>query len=92
MSEQTVYPTGEDMLADLFAPKSTQVAALKAYLENYGPDPTGTCLRTTDSIIRELDDMTEADPETVAQAMLDHGYSIVWHPNGRHGWAMRLLV
>lgn len=92
MSEQTVYPTGEDMVADLFAPNSMQVAALKAYLKNYGPDPTGTYLKTTDAIIRELDDMVEVSSETVAQVMLEQGFSIVWHPNGRHGWAMRLLV
>ena len=28
----------------------------------------------------------------IDQAMLDHGYTIVWQPNGRHGWAMRLHV
>ena len=79
-------------MSDETRTNTVQLAAIEAYLQNVEPDPTGTCRRTTDSIIRELDDMTEADPETVAQAMLDHGYSIVWHPNGRHGWAMRLLV
>lgn len=66
------------------------LAAIEAYLCNYEPDTGGTSLKTTDAIIRDLEDMVDID--TVAQAMLDHGYTIVWQPNGRHGWAMRLLV
>ncbi|MBQ9217393.1 MAG: hypothetical protein IJ724_07250 [Muribaculaceae bacterium] len=68
------------------------LAAIEAYLCNYEPDTGGTSLKTTDAIIRDLEDMVDIDTETVAQAMLDHGYTIVWQPNGRHGWAMRLLV
>ena len=64
------------------------LAAIEAYLCNYEPDTSGTSLKTTDAIIRDLEDMVDID--TVAQ--LDHGYTIVWQPNGRHGWAMRLLV
>ena len=67
-------------------------AALEALLAAHEPDPTGNCLKTTEAIIRELDDMVELDTTTVANAMVQHGYSIVWHPNGRHGWAVKLLV
>lgn len=66
------------------------LAAMEAWLGNYEPDPTGNSLKTTDTIVRELEDMVDIAPETVSQAMLEHGYSIVWHPNGRHGWAIRL--
>lgn len=84
MSEHENNQTSTEMTVD--------VAALMAYLANYEPDPSGTSLKTTDAIVRELDDMVEVGSDTVARVMLEQGFSIVWHPNGRHGWGMRLLV
>ncbi len=79
------------MSSDNNTPSSVQ-AALEAWLANHEPDETGSSLKTTDAIIRELDDMVEVTPQQVADTMMQHGYTIVWHPSGRHGWAMRLLV
>ena len=64
--------------------------ALEAYLQNWEPDESGTCLKTTDAILRELDDMVELEPNDIAAIMAEHGYAIRYDGHsGRHGWAMR---
>ena len=64
--------------------------ALEAYLQNWEPDESGTCLKTTDAILRELDDMVELEPNDIAAIMAEHGYTIRYDGHsGRHGWAMR---
>lgn len=64
--------------------------ALDAYLANYEPDDEHRSLRTTDAILRDLDDMVELNPNDIAEVMLDRGFRLVFLSNGRHGWAMRL--
>ncbi|WP_407404367.1 hypothetical protein [Sodaliphilus sp.] len=64
-------------------------AALDAYLANYEPDDDNRSLRTTDAILRDLDDMVELNPNDIAEVMLDRGFRLVFLSNGRHGWAMR---
>lgn len=66
------------------------LVALYAYLRNFMPDPDSTMLKTTDAILRELDDMVELTPNEVAAVMVAHGYQIRYDgPSGRHGWAMK---
>ena len=64
--------------------------ALDAYLANYEPDDEHRSLRTTDAILRDLDDMVELNPNDIAEVMLARGFRLVFLANGRHGWAMRL--
>lgn len=71
--------------------KSAAMQAIDAYLANYEPDPTGTILKTTDAILRELDDMVEIETNDLAEVLAARGFQI--HYVGcstRHGWAMRL--
>lgn len=64
--------------------------ALEAYLQNWEPDENSTMLKTTDSILRDLDDMVELTPNEVTAVMVAHGYQIRYDgPSGRHGWAMK---
>lgn len=64
--------------------------ALEAWLQNWEPDESGECLKTTDAILRDLDDMVELEPNAVAAIMTEHGYRIRYDGHsGRHGWAMR---
>lgn len=70
--------------------------AMAAYLSNWlaVPHPIsavteGVTLKTTEAIIRDLDDMVDATPQDVAALMIQAGYSMVYLPNGRHGWVMR---
>ena len=70
--------------------------AMNAYLTNWLPVPSpisvvseGVTLKTTEAIIRDLDDMVDATPQDVAAIMIQAGYSMVYLHNGRHGWAMR---
>ena len=67
------------------------VMALASYLENFEPAQDGmdVLLKTTEAIERELQDMVEPEPGEVATLMAQAGYSIVYRPDGRHGWAMR---
>lgn len=75
------------------APKTTPDAALlalEAYLSNYEPDPEGSSLKTTDAILRDLDDMVELEPNEVAAVLAERGYTIRYVGcTGRHGWAMK---
>ena len=69
---------------------SVALVALDAYLRNFMPDPDSTMLKTTDSILRDLDDMVELTPNEVAAVMVARGYQIRYDgPGGRHGWAMK---
>lgn len=69
---------------------SVAPVALEAYLQNWEPDENGTMLKTTDSILRDLDDMVELTPNEVAEVMVARGYQIRYDgPGGRHGWAMK---
>ena len=70
--------------------------AMSAYLTNWLPVPPpisvvpeGVALKTTEDIIRDLDDMVDATPQDVAALMIMAGYCMVYLPNGRHGWVMR---
>ena len=65
--------------------------ALAAYLQNYEPAQDGMdmLLKTTEAIERDLQDMAEPQPGEVAAMMAQAGYSIIYQPDGRHGWAMR---
>lgn len=69
---------------------SVALVALEAYLQNWEPDENSTMLKTTDSILRDLDDMVELTPNEVTAVMVAHGYQIRYDgPSGRHGWAMK---
>lgn len=69
---------------------SVAFVALEAYLQNWEPDENGAMLKTTDSILRDLDDMVELTPNEVAVVMVARGYQIRYDgPGGRHGWAMK---
>ena len=73
-------------------PKTTDAAllALEAWLQNWEPDESGACLKTTDAILRDLDDMVELEANAVAAIMTERGYRIRYDGHsGRHGWAMR---
>lgn len=66
------------------------LVALEAYLQNWEPDENSTMLKTTDSILRDLDDMVELTPNEVAAVMVELGYTIRYDGHsGRHGWAMK---
>lgn len=68
------------------------VAVLSAYLSQYEPAQEageGVMLKTTEQIEQEIQDMIEPKEGQVAQLMLDAGYTILYTPGGRHGWAMR---
>lgn len=69
---------------------SVALVALEAYLQNWEPDENSTMLKTTDSILRDLDDMVELTPNEVAAVMVELGYTIRYDGHsGRHGWAMK---
>ena len=72
---------------------SAVVMALGAFLANYVPavdvsSGVGLILKTTGMIERAIEDMAEPQPGEVAALMMQAGYSIVYMPDGRHGWAM----
>ena len=70
--------------------RSVALVALEAYLLNFMPDPDSTMLKTTDAILRDLDDMVELTPNEVAAVMVELGYTIRYDGHsGRHGWAMK---
>ncbi len=70
--------------------RSVALVALEAYLHNFMPDPDSSMLKTTDAILRDLDDMVELTPNEVTAVMVAHGYQIRYDgPGGRHGWAMK---
>ena len=72
---------------------SATMLVLDAYLSNYEPDPDGSMLKTTDAILRDLDDMVELQANDVAAVLAERGYSIRYvGASGRHGWAMRPLA
>lgn len=69
---------------------SVALVALEAYLQNWEPDENSAMLKTTDSILRDLDDMVELTPNEVTAVMVELGYQIRYDgPGGRHGWAMK---
>lgn len=55
---------------------SVALVALEAYLQNWEPDENSAMLKTTDSILRDLDDMVELTPNEVTAVMVAHGYQI----------------
>lgn len=54
----------------------------------YPPHGKPAVLVTTEAIVRELSDMAEVEIRDVAAWMSLAGYSIVYHADGRHGWAL----
>lgn len=68
------------------------LAVMNAYLSQYEPaqEPgEGVMLKTTEQIESEIQDMIEPEDGQVVQLMLEAGYTILYTPGGRHGWAMR---
>ncbi len=53
------------------------------------PTENNSTLKTTEAIVRELEDMVEVELAEVAEWMQQEGYSIVYEASGRHGWALQ---
>lgn len=65
---------------------------INSYLNNYIPtdniDYPGLIIKTTDDILRDLNDMADFEPNQVASILLLNGFITGFHPDGRHGWLM----
>lgn len=83
MNEQNLNPA---------APPSLSVI-IQQYLRRFTPaesiDEPGVQIRTTDSILNELSDIADFEPNEIASFMLRAGYVTDYSPDGRHGWLMR---
>lgn len=66
---------------------------VEQYLQEWVPAAAltdeGAVVRTTDDILRDLDDMADLVPNDVAMTMLSLGFRSVYYPDGRHGWVMK---
>ena len=66
---------------------------VEQYLQEWVPAAAltdeGTVVRTTDDILRDLDDMADLVPNDVAMTMLSFGFRSAYYPDGRHGWLMK---
>ena len=66
---------------------------VEQYLQEWVPAAAltdeGDVVRTTDDILRDLDDMADLEPNDVAMTMLSLGFRSVYYPDGRHGWLMK---
>lgn len=68
-------------------------AIIQQYLRRFVPaesiSESGVQIRTTDSILNELSDIADFEPNEIASFMLRAGYVTDYSPDGRHGWLMR---
>ena len=66
---------------------------VEQYLQEWTPAAAltdeGAVVRTTDDILRDLDDMADLVPNDVAMTMLSLGFRSAYYPDGRHGWLMK---
>ena len=66
---------------------------VEQYLQEWAPAASltdeGAVVRTTDDILRDLDDMADLVPNDVAMTMLSLGFRSPYYPDGRHGWLMK---
>ena len=66
---------------------------VEQYLQEWVPAASltdeGAVVRTTDDILRDLDDMADLVPNDVAMTMLSLGFRSAYYPDGRHGWLMK---
>ena len=66
---------------------------VELYLQEWAPAASltdeGAVVRTTDDILRDLDDMADLVPNDVAMTMLSLGFRSAYYPDGRHGWLMK---
>ena len=66
---------------------------VEQYLQEWTPAASltdeGAVVRTTDDILRDLDDMADLVPNDVAMTMLSLGFRSAYYPDGRHGWLMK---
>lgn len=66
---------------------------VEQYLQEWVPAAVltdeGAVVRTTDDILRDLDDMADLVPNDVAMTMLSLGFRSAYYPDGRHGWLMK---
>lgn len=66
---------------------------VEQYLQEWAPAAAltdeGAVVRTTDDILRDLDDMADLVPNDVAMTMLSLGFRSAYYPDGRHGWLMK---
>ena len=66
---------------------------VEQYLQEWVPAAAltdeGAVVRTTDDILRDLDDMADLEPNDVAMTMLSLGFRSTYYPDGRHGWLMK---
>ena len=66
---------------------------VEQYLQEWVPAAAltdeGAVVRTTDDILRDLDDMADLVPNDVAMTMLSLGFRSGYYPDGRHGWLMK---
>lgn len=61
-----------------------------AFMAHYEPSVAPDCLlRTTDFIVASMADMYDLETNEVAEALIEMGYSMVFRPDGRHGWGMK---
>ena len=83
MNEQNLNPAAPPSLS----------AIIQQYLRRFTPaesiDEPGVQIRTTDSILNELSDIADFEPNEIASFMLRAGYVTDYSPDGRHGWLMR---
>ena len=85
MNEQNLNPAAPPSLS----------AIIRQYLRRFTPaesiDEPGVQIRTTDSILNELSDIADFEPNEIASFMLRAGYVTDYSPDGRHGWLMRRI-
>lgn len=66
---------------------------IEQYLQEWVPAAAltdeGAVVRTTDDILRDLDDMADLVPNDVAMTMLSLGFCSAYYHDGRHGWLMK---
>ena len=66
---------------------------VEQYLQEWVPAAAltdeGAVVRTTDDILRDLDDMADLEPNDVVMTMLSLGFRSAYYPDGRHGWLMK---
>ena len=66
---------------------------VEQYLQEWAPAAAltdeGAVVRTTDDILRDLDDMADLVANDVAMTMLSLGFRSAYYPDGRHGWLMK---
>lgn len=67
---------------------------IDSYLSRFTPaddsNMHGVIIKSTDDILRELDDMAEFSANEVASVLLLRGFNTCYHHDGRHGWMMRI--